>query len=495
MSKPIFILQSPIFTRSGYGGLSMAIAKSLLRYGKFDLHLAPTMWGACSRMNLEEEVKDPEGRELLNRVLKGNLTRQPEVFMQITIPNEFATPAKFNIGYTAGIETTVPRAEWIEGLNRMNVNFVTSQHAKDVFIGANYTKKNPNGTTEPLKINKPMDVLFWGADLRTYKKTAEKIESLEEVFKGVPEQFCFLFVGQWTAGNIRADRKAIGWLIKTFLETFADVENPPALVLKTSGAQLCIMDKYDCLNKINDVTGMVKQAKPNAKLPNIYLLHGELSDAEMNALYNHEKIKAHVSFTHGEGFGHPLLLATLSGKPVITPRWSGHMDFLNPNHATFFDGKLAPIPNEAVNDWFVKEAQWFDVDYEAAGRLFKKIFTNYDERLLAKYETLRAENAEKFSLEAMDKSFHALLDKYVPKFAVEEEIKLPKLKRISLPGTPQAVPEPIKDMGTASIVMPAGGCAPQKDGQGTTVETTIAKGSCVEPAKEHPDVCQLSPTS
>src|ERR1035437_5932561 len=204
MSKPICILQSPVWTRSGYGDSALAVAKSLLRYDKFDLHLAPTVWGACSRKNLEDEIKDPEGKELMGRVLRGNLTRQPEVFIQMTIPNEFATPAKFNIGMTAGIETTVPKPEWIEGLNRMNYNIVTSQHAKDVFVGANYTKKNPNGTTEPLTMKPPCEVLFWGADTRIYKKTTDKIGSLEEVFKTVPEQFCFLFVGQWTAGNMQA---------------------------------------------------------------------------------------------------------------------------------------------------------------------------------------------------------------------------------------------------------------------------------------------------
>ena len=494
MSKPICILQSPIWTRSGYGDWALAVAKSLLRYGKFDLHIAPTVWGACSRKNLEAEIRDPEGKELLDRVLKGNLSRQPELFIQMTIPNEFSAPAKFNIGMTAGIETTVPRAEWIEGLNRMNYNIVTSQHAKDVFVGANYTKKNPNGTTEPLKLKTPMDVLFWGADTRTYKKlpTDQVSLTLESVFggpKGIKEDFAFLFVGQWTAGNMNADRKAIGWLLKTFLETFKDMDNPPALILKTSGAQLCIMDKYDCLNKINEVTMMVKGAHPKAKLPNVYLLHGELTDEEMNALYNHPKVKAHISFTHGEGFGHPLLLATLSGKPVITPRWSGHLDFLNPDYATFFDGKLSPLPGEAVNDWFVKEAQWFDVDYEAAGRLMKKLFTNYDDKLLEKYEKLRAENAEKFSLTAMDKAFHPLLDKYVPKFAVEEEIKLPKLKRISIsmptpkPTTPSDIPTYAK---TCSVEMPAGGCS-QADlsRPGTQVETSLTNGSCQEPSKDN----------
>ena len=478
MSKPICILQSPIWTRSGYGDWALSVAKSLLRYGKFDLRIVPTVWGSCSKKNLESELIDPEGKELLNLVLKSQLPRQPEVFIQMSIPNEFSAPAKFNIGMTAGIETTVPRAEWIEGLNRMQYNIVTSEHAKDVFVGANFNKKNPNGTTEPLKLNTPMDVLFWGANTSLYDKTTLIPQTVNDTLSGIKEDFAYLFVGQWTAGNMNGDRKAIGWLIKTFLETFRNMDNAPALVLKTSGAQLCVMDKYDCLNKINDVTQMVKNAHPNAKFPSVYLLHGELSDVEMNALYNHPKIKVHVSFTHGEGFGHPLLLATLSGKPVITPKWSGHLDFLNPSYATFFDGKLVPIPGEAINDWFIKEAQWFDVDYASAGNLMKKLFNNYDDALLAKYEKLRVENSEKFSLQAMDKVFHPLLDKYIPKFAIEEPIKLPTLKRISLPTSPTNP--------TASVVtMPAGGCTPQTNSLGTTVETTLTKGSCAEPAKDN----------
>jgi hypothetical protein len=453
MSKPICVLQSPIFTRSGYGEWALAVAKSLLRYDKFDLHLAPTVWGACSKKNLDSEINDPEGKELINRILKNQLPRQPEVFIQMTIPNEFATPAKFNIGMTAGIETTVPRAEWIEGLNRMNVNFVTSQHAKDVFVNAIYSKKLPNGTSEDLKVKSPMEVLFWGANTNIYKKTDEKVSTLEESMKNIPETFTFLFVGQWTAGNMKSDRKAIGFLIKTFLESFKNIDNPPALILKTSGAQLCIMDKYDCINKIHEVTNMVKQENPGAKLPNVYLLHGELEDNEMNALFNHEKVKVHLSFTHGEGFGHPLLLATLSGKPVITPRWSGHLDFLNHKYAKFFDGSLQPIPDEAVNDWFVKDARWFEVDYLEAGKKMKHYFSNYDENIIKDAESLRAENEQSFSLKAMDKIFHEYLNKYVPTFAMEESIILPKLKRLK---------------------MPTGGCSPQPDTMKTTsVNTSI----------------------
>jgi hypothetical protein len=432
MSKPICILQSPIWTRSGYGDWATTIAKSLLRYDKFDLMLAPTVWGACSKKNLDEEINDPEGKVLLTKVIRGPLPRQPEVFIQVTIPNEFATPAKFNIGMTAGIETTVPRPEWIEGLNRMNYNIVTSVHARDVLAQATYSKKNPDNSVVPLRVEKPMDVLFWGANTKIFKKTSERTSTIDATFQDIKDQFGFLFVGQWTGGNMNADRKAIGFLIKTFLETFRDVKDPPCLILKTSGAQLSVMDRYECIGKIKEVTEIVRGQHPASAFPNVYLLHGELTDMEMNALYNHEKVKVHVSFTHGEGFGHPLLLSTLSGKPLLTPHWSGHLDFLNPSFTKFFEGKLVPIPGEAVNDWFVKDAQWYEVDYEAAGRKMKDYFNNYTDKL-PDAEKLRAENEKKFSLEAMDKVFHSILDKCVPKFSTEQTINLPKLKKLNLP--------------------------------------------------------------
>jgi hypothetical protein len=447
-NKPVCVFQAPIWVRAGYGDWALSLAKSLLRYDKLDLHIVPTRWGHCSKKNLEEEIADPLGKQLLDKVLKGPLPAQPEVFMQCSIPNEFLlTPqglvkiGKYNIGLTASIETTVPRPEWIEGLNRMDLNIAMAKHGRDVLVQAKYNKKNPNGVVEPLEVKTPMEVLFWGADTKTYRKTEVAVDSLEKVLADVRETFCFLFVGQWTGGSMNADRKAIGFLIKTFLETFKGQDNAPALIVKTSGATLSNVDRYECLQKIHEVTAMVKGDDTNMKLPSVYLLHGELTDVEMNALYNHKKVKTHVSFAHGEGFGHPLLLSTLSGKPLFAPNWSGHLDFLNPKYANLLEGKLEAIPAEAVNEWFVKEAQWFTVDYAKAGERLRRAFVDYDS-LLPNSEALRAENAEKFSNEAMDKEFHALLDKYLPKFAMPAQIVLPKLRRLELPKLKKAEPAP-----------------------------------------------------
>ena len=65
--------------------------------------------------------------------------------------------------------------------------------------------------------------------------------------------------------------------------------------MKTSSAGFSIMDRENMLNKINEIKSQIK-----GKCPNIYLVHGDFTDDEMNGLYNHPKVKAHVSFTHGE---------------------------------------------------------------------------------------------------------------------------------------------------------------------------------------------------
>jgi hypothetical protein len=433
MSKPLFVFESPIFTRSGYGDWAETIAKSLLRCDKFDLVIAPTRWGHCSKKNLQEDLaKDPETQALIPKILQQPLNRQPDIYCKMSIPNEFQPVGKFNIGMTAGIESTIAAGPWVEGLNRMNFNIVTSVHAQQVFQQANYTKNYNDGRKEIIKLDKPCEVLFWGAKTNVFKKTDVKNDNLEKHMSKIKENFCYLFVGQWTANNINADRKDIGMLIKTFIETFRGYpeSSRPALILKTSGAALCKIDKYDCIGKLKSIIDGLGGERPDN--PNVYILHGEFTDEEINALYNHEKVKIHVSFTHGEGFGHPLLLSTLSGKPILAPNWSGHLDFLDSKLCKLLPGELKQIPDEAVNEWFMKESSWFNVNYGAAGEIMKTVHEHYDSYLV-KSEELRKINEKKFSIQEMDKVFHEMLDRVIPKMAVQHTINLPKLKKITLP--------------------------------------------------------------
>lgn len=435
MSKPICIFQSPIWTRSGYGGWGLATAKSLLRYDKFDVKIVPTPWGHCSKKHLltdlEAAAEDDLEKMAIQCILKQQLPAQPDLFIQMTIPNEFQIPARYNIGMTAGIETTAPRPEWLEGINRMNTTFCLSNHVKNVFAAAKYDRQIQNAPpgTPPvtLKCEKPLEVCFWGIDTGKYYKTDEISPLVDAEFAKIPEKFGFLFVGQWTHGGIFDDRKDIGNLIKTFCETFRGIKDKPFLVLKTSGAAICNMDRDDIIAKIYAI-----RAGLGDDIPNVYLIHGDLSTKEMNSLYNHPKVKAFVSFTHGEGQGDPILQATLSGKPVLAPRWSGQLDYLNPKYAVLLDGEVKLVNPASVNEWIIKEASWFYVNYKSAGEKMWDVMFNYDP-YLEKAEKLRLENVNDYSEESMDKVFHGLLDKYVPKFATPQTIVLPKLKKLTLP--------------------------------------------------------------
>lgn len=429
MSKPLCVLSGPVFNRSGYGALATDLAKSLIRLNLYDLKIAPQRWGNCQSKRYLDDLTDPEDLALVPCLLKTNkLEKQPDLFITVSIPNEFQKVGKYNIGITAGIETTMCSGEFIEGVNRVDLTIATSQHSKNVFETTKLYKKIENGQHVQVSANKPIEVCFWGANTNIFKKTDEQIESVNAALDKVKEKFAFLFIGQWTHGDLYSDRKDIGNLVKTFCNAFKSMspEQRPCLILKTGGATYSTPDRYNMMDKINRIRNEV-----GSDTPNVYLLHGELSDEEMNALMNHEKVKSHISFTHGEGFGHPLLLQSLSGKPLLVSGWSGHLDFLNAKYTELLKGSLVNIPEKSANQWLLKESMWFDVSYSLAEEKMKNVFFGYKSgKYVDNAELLRKENESKFSLEKMDERLKEILDMYVPQFSVENKFVLPKLKLI-----------------------------------------------------------------
>jgi glycosyltransferase involved in cell wall biosynthesis len=166
--------------------------------------------------------------------------------------------------------------------------------------------------------------------------------------------------------------------------------------------------------------------------PNVYLLHGELTDEEMNGLYNHPKVKAHVSFTKGEGFGRPLLEASVSGKPVIASNWSGHLDFLNPNYSTLLPGSLQPVHKSAQWKGVINEGtQWFYVNYPNAGRVLRDVFKSYKSYIEGARRQAYTSRTQ-FSIEQMNILFKSILDKYIKyeQIPVHNKLNLPTLKKV-----------------------------------------------------------------
>ena len=429
--KPIMVVTAPVGTRSGYGAHSRDICRSLIDLDKFDVRIWPVRWGNTPQNALSEQ--NPQDKPIIERLLqKPEIERQPDIHVHIVVPNEFQAIAKYNIGITAGIETTVCPPAWIDGLNRMDLNIVPAEFVKKTIKSSKFDKHDENTKQKigSLQSEKPLEVLFEGVDLNIYKKTNQFSKELVEQMETIEEDFCFLHVGHWLQGKLGEDRKDLGMLVKVFCETFKNQKNSPALVLKTSGATPCIIDREDILDKIENIK---KQVVGN--LPNIYVLHGDLRDEEINELYNHPKIKAHVSFTHGEGFGRPLLEATISEKPVIASNWSGQTDFLT-NDSILLPGTLINVGKDSLpKEFLVDESQWFQVNYQYASNVLKEIYKNYP-KYVTKSKKQAIVNKTKFSLEKMTEKLDEILTKYLPKFEEQPQkvdLKLPKLKKIQKP--------------------------------------------------------------
>ena len=417
MSKPIVLYRGPVETRSGYGAHARDVLYALRSLNKFDIVIDSCAWGSTSMTALEE------GNEYHNWI-KQNIVTQlngvPDVYMQVTVPNEFKRMGKFNIGITAGIETTVAPKEWVDGCNNMDMVIATSTFSRDVLLSTVYNEneKNSNRLIKQHKIEKPVNVLFEGVDLTIYNDSPKGTFDLDIV----EEDFAYLFVGHWLKGNLGQDRKDVGMLIKTFTETFKDQENKPALVLKTSSAYFSIKDREVFAKRIKDLVADVQNP------PSIYLLFGELSDDEMNNLYNHPKIKAMVSITKGEGFGRPLLEFSLTGKPVIASNWSGHKDFLPIDGAVLIGGSLTDVDDSAIDNFIIKGSKWFTANYTEFSEVMKLVIKDYD-KFIERSVKLKDENKEKFSIQQMAN----VLDSYLsPMFNVPKETKLilPKLNKI-----------------------------------------------------------------
>ena len=428
--RPLVLVTAPVGTRSGYGSHSRDICRSLIAMDKFDVKIWPVRWGSTPQNALSEQ--NSEDKPIIERILDSpSMERQPDIHFHIVVPNEFATTGKYNIGITAGLETTIIPPEWIDGLNRMNLNIVPANFVKESVSKSVFDKHNKQTKEKigELRCTTPIEVLFEGADTNIYKPTNEFSKELVDELEVIKEDFCFLFVGHWLQGSLGNDRKDLGMLIKTFLETFKNKKEQPALILKTSGATPCILDREEIMGKLAEIKNTV-----SGDFPNIYVLHGDLRDEEMNELYNHPKVKAHVSFTHGEGFGRPLLEASLSEKPVIAPNWSGQVDFLSSSNAILLPGSLNDVkPESLMKGMHVKGTQWFTVNYNYASKILKDVFDKYN-KYEVKGKKLAIVNNTKFSLDGMTKKFEEILDKHLPKFdepSTPVKLNLPKLKKVN----------------------------------------------------------------
>jgi glycosyltransferase involved in cell wall biosynthesis len=419
--KPTLVFQGPVATRSGYGDHARDLLHSLYKLDKFDIKVVSLRWGQTpmDALNYDNEFH----KWIIESIIPG-VQEKPDIFIQVTVPNEFQPVGFYNIGITAAIETTHSPIDWVHGCNRMDLIIVPSEHSKKSLIDSVYNEQDKNNgqLIAQHKIQKPVEVLFEGFNESFGNEVIEYVSELDSI----KEDFAFLFVGHWLRGDLGEDRKNVGMMIKTFAMAFKNEKVKPALVLKTSSAGFSVIDRETTIKKIKQALG-----KDYGKVP-VYLLHGDLTESQMDGLYNHSKIKAMLNFTKGEGFGRPLLEFSLSGKPILVSNWSGHVDFLK-DGAVLLDGELKNVHPSAADQFLLKEAKWFSVNISEALVKMKDVFKNYS-KYLSGSTKLAKHNRQNFSLQKMTDGFDVILNQYgiyskvQPKF---QTLQLPKLKSLN----------------------------------------------------------------
>lgn len=346
MSKPLVMLRAPILTLSGYGQHARQIADWLLQLdhaGEIDLLCDALFWGNTTW------IVDTERDELIKQIILRckTTTRQPDVSIQLQLPNEWNPKlAKINIGVTAAVETDRAPLAWSTACANMDHVVFPSKHSMQSILNQGW---------------KPMD---------------DKVHVIPESFSNVLLEknintssldplppFTFLVFGQVTAHQNFAscDRKNIFNTIKWLLEEFAGDKEVGVLV-KTNMGRNTTFDAYHTENILEQLKKAAQNTKPNKQLPELHMVHGDLTDKDVAKLYKHPNVKALVTATRGEGFGLPILEAAACDLPVIATGWSAHCEFLE--HGRYIDlpYTLRDIPPEKVdNNIFVNGSKWAEV--------------------------------------------------------------------------------------------------------------------------------------
>ena len=363
MKKKIFV-RGPVLSQSGYGEQSRFAIRCLKsKEDLFDIYISPIPWGQTGWIWEDNDFRKwMDERIALTADLVQKKQMQPDMSLQITIPNEFQKLAPLNYGYTACIETTNVAPNWLVKANEMDGMIVISEFAKSGVTDTIATAQNPEtGEEFPYAVQTEITPVNYA--IRDTKP--EKLPNFE-----LENDFNFLIVSQM------GPRKNMENTLRWWVEEFVDQE--VGLIVKTNFRGSSVMDREHTLAYLKKLLERYPERKCSVKL-----LHGDLSEGQMVSLYKHKKIKAFINISHGEVFGLPLFEAAQAALPIITIGWGGQMDFLKHNGKSYFtevDYELKPIQPEAVWKGVLEEGtSWAFADQGSFKMSLRKVKTNIKE--------------------------------------------------------------------------------------------------------------------
>lgn len=345
------VLRAPLLSQSGYGVHARQVFR-WLETKNVRISSQIVNWGNTPWYVNPNELDGMVGRIMATT---NSPIERSDVSIQLQLPDEWdPSIGNVNIGMSALVETDICNPSWIDACNRMSAVILPSEFSKSVLLKSS--------------IGRPVTT---------------KIEVVPESFpdnivKGASSpdlnlmtSFNFLIVSQMTAASSDQDRKNIVNTIRWICQEFSG-DDDIGIIVKTNSGRATSIDKAITRNALKaSLEGIKTKVR-------VYMLHGDVPEAEMAGLYVNPKVRALVSLTRGEGFGLPLLEAAASGLPIIATGWSAHTEFLGKKYISV-SSNLVHIPASRVDGRiFVSGARWADPDEADFKKRIRKFRTSPD---------------------------------------------------------------------------------------------------------------------
>ena len=361
MKKKIFV-RGPVLSQSGYGEQARFALRALRsKEEMFDIYIQPIAWGKTGWVWEESDFREWMDEKITKTQILVNEKRlQPDISLQITIPNEFEKLCPENIGYTAGIEADKVSPVWLQKGNDMSKILVVSNHAKETYINtkAKAVVQHSQETID-YSLQTPVEVVW---------ETTPRAEPEDIPGFTLDYDQNFLIVSQ--QGPRKNFLNAVTWWVEEF------IDQEVGLIVKTNIASNSIIDWQILEREFSKILAKYKDRKCK-----VYLLHGDLSAGQMTSLYTNSKIKAMINISHGEGFGLPLFEAAREAMPIITIGWSGQLDFLHHEGKNYFqevEYTLQQIQKEAIWDGVLQaDAKWAFANQGSYKMTLRKTLKNW----------------------------------------------------------------------------------------------------------------------
>jgi len=359
------LLRGPLLSNSGYGIHSRQVFEYLITRKDIELKCDILSWG-----NTSWHLKEYSDKSFLNidKIIEKYISKEEidslhdnefnETY-QVCFPNEWIKISNFDVGITAGVETTLCNPMWLKHINLMDKIIVPSAFTKKTFLD---TSKYHN--------------IELSTDIKMIPEYYHEELLLEanntNILKNVSTKNNVLIFGQLTSTTPECDRKNIFSTIEVAIRELSKYEDT-GLIIKTNLGKNNFKDFINITKVFSTYFSEIKKELKD-RTPKIYILHGNMSPLELKSLYESKKIKFLLSCTRGEGFGLTMLEAAICGLPIVATNHSAYTEYLD--YFLPIKHNMINIPEEKIdNNTFMKNSKWADFDSFTLETTIYNIFT------------------------------------------------------------------------------------------------------------------------